>query len=180
MTIYTLLISLASTIGGFSMRFIAQKMSNRTAALIAYVGMAIFCILIYFAYANATLVIVLMVIAQFFYGVSYACNSSLFADVCVYTHWKTGENPSGWISGLQNLPLKVAVFMRAPIINAVLAAVGWQSGVLLEGTARQAMAIPFGLVPGLFCIVGLLLILFGYKLTDAKIKECQKELDARG
>jgi len=180
MTIYTLLISLASTIGGFAMRYIAKAMSNRTASLVAYAGMAIFCIAIYFAYANATLVIILMVIAQFFYGVSYACNSSLFADVCIYTHWKTGENPSGWISGLQNLPLKVAVFLRAPIINAVLAAIGWQSGVLLEGTARQGMAIPFGLVPGVFCVVGLLLILFGYKLTDAKIKECQKELDARG
>ena len=49
--------------------------------------------------------------------------------------------------GLQNLPLKIAVFLRGTILSACLVAVGWKSGVVLEGTARQGMTISFALVP---------------------------------
>lgn len=176
---YSLCIALGATIGAFATRYLAKKLSNRTTTIVAYIGMAVFLALIWVFYDNAILVIVLMTIAQFFYGIAYAASPALYADTVVYATWKSGKNAAGWIMGLQNLPLKVGVFLRGTIVTACLTAVGWQSGVLLEGSARQGMTIALGLVPAILCGVGALLLIFGYKLTREKVAQYQAEIDAK-
>ena len=176
---YALAIALGAIVGAYAMRYIATKISNRTTAIISYAGMAIFLFLIYFCYANATLVIVLMTVAQFFYGIAFGTTQALYADTVVYATWKTGKNAAGWIMGLQNVPLKIAVFLRGAIVSACLVAVGWQSGVVLEGTARQGMTVAFALIPAIFCAVGALLLIFCYMLTKEKVAVLQAEIDAR-
>ncbi len=176
---YSLAISLGAIAGAYVMRYVAQKISSRTTVILSYIGMTVFLLLIYFFYANATMVIILMTIAQFFYGVAYAASPALYADTVVYTTWKTGKNAAGWIMGLQNLPLKVGVFLRGTILGACLTAVGWQSGVVLEGAARQGMTVAFALVPAILCAAGTLLLVFGYKLTREKVAQCQAEIDAK-
>ena len=81
--------------------------------------------------------------------------------------------------GLQNLPLKVGVFMRGVILSACLVAVGWQSGVVLEGAARQGMTIAFAVVPATLCLIGMILLLVGFKITKDKVAQYQAEIDAR-
>lgn len=176
---YLLAVALGAIIGAFSMRYIAKALSSRTTMIIAYAGMAIALFAIYFAYGNAFAVIALMTIAQFFYGMAFAASPALYADTVVYATWKDGKDASGWIMGLQNLPLKVAVFLRGTILSACLVAVGWQSGVALEGTARQGMTIAFALIPAIFCTAGFLLLVFGFKITKEKVVQYQAEIDAR-
>ena len=60
-----------------------------------------------------------------------------------------------------------------------LNAAGWKADVVLEGQARQGMTIAFGLVPAIFCIVGFILILVGYKYSRADVAKAQAEIDAR-
>ena len=179
MVSYSLCIALGAIVGAYIVRFLVQKFAARTITIAAYIGMAVFLFLIYICYANPVLVIALMTCAQFFYGMAFASSPALYADTVVYTTWKTGKNASGWIMGLQNLPLKIAVFLRGAIVSACLVAVNWQSGVLLEGSARQGMTVAFALIPAIFCAVGTLLLVFGYKLTKEKIAQCQAEIDAR-
>ena len=179
MTAYNLAIAIGAILGAYSMRYIAAKLSTRTTTIVAYLGMAIFLFLIYICYANFVVVIALMTVAQFFYGMAFGSTQALYADTVVYATWKTGKNASGWIMGLQNLPLKIAVFLRGTIVAACLAAVGWQSGVVLEGTARQGMTVSFALIPAIFCAVGALLLIFCYKLTREKVAQYQAEIDAK-
>ena len=176
---YALCIAIGAIIGAYSVRYLCAKLSNRTTMIIAYVGMALFLLLIYFCYANSTLVIILMTLAQFFYGMALGTAPALYSDTVVYATSRTGKNASGWIMGLQNVPLKAGVFLRGVIVAACLNAVGWQSGVVLEGTARQGMTVAFALVPAIFCIVGLALLLFAYKLTREKVAEYQAQIDAQ-
>lgn len=176
---YALAIALGAIVGSFATRYIAQALSNRTTTIISFVGMAISLALIYVFYTSYIVVIVLMTIAQFFYGIAYSASPALYADTVVYTTWKTGKNAAGWIMGLQNLPLKVGVFLRGTIVAACLSAVGWQSGAVLEGSARQGMTVALGLVPAILCAVGALLLIFGYKLTREKIAECQAAISAK-
>ena len=178
MTPYLLAIGLAAIVGAFSTRYLAKSLSNRTTAIISFVGMAVSLALIYVAYTSYVAVIALMTLAQFFYGVAYSISPALYADTVVYTTRKTGKNAAGWIMGLQNLPLKVGVFMRGTIVAACLAAVGWQKGIALEGAARQGMTVALGLVPAVLCAIGAVLLVFGYKLTREKIAECQAAIDA--
>ena len=178
MTPYLLAIGLAAIVGSYATRYMAKSLSNRTTAIISFIGMAVALALIYVLYTNAIVVIALMTVAQFFYGVAYSISPALYADTVVYTTHKTGKNAAGWIMGLQNLPLKVGVFMRGTIVAACLAAVGWQKGIALEGAARQGMTVALGLVPAVLCAIGAVLLVFGYKLTREKIAECQAAIDA--
>lgn len=179
MTAYTLCISLGTIVGAYAMRYVAKKLSARTGIIIAFGLMSVSLLAAYFCYANAYLVIILMTLTRAFLGLANASGPALYADTIVYSTWKTGKNAAGWIMGLQNLPLKVAVFLRGTIIGACLAAVGWESGVVLEGTARQGMTVGFALVPAIFCMVGFLLMVFGYKLTKEKVMQYQAEIDAK-
>ncbi len=179
MTTYTLTIAIGAIIGAYVVRFLVQKFDARTITIGAYIGMTVFLFLIYIFYSNAYLVIALMTIAQFFYGMAFASSPALYADTVVYATWKTGKNAAGWIMGLQNLPLKVGVFLRGVILAACLSTVGWQSGVVLEGAARQGMTVAFALVPAIFCAAGALLLIFGYRLTRERIAKYQAEIDAR-
>lgn len=180
MATYLLCTMVAAMIGAFVARFICKKISNRTTMIISYLGMAIFLILIYFMYDNFALVIGLMTIAQFFYGIAFAASPALYADTVTYATWKMGKDASGWIMGLQNLPLKVAVFLRGVIVAACLGAVGWtkEAGVLV-GAAAQGMTLAFALVPGIICAAGALLLVFGYRLTKEKVDQYQTEIEAR-
>jgi len=176
---YALCIAVGAIIGAYSVRYLAAKLSNRTTMIVAYAGMALFLLLIYFCYANSTIVIILMTLAQFFYGMALGVAPALYADTVVYATSRTGKNASGWIMGLQNVPLKAAVFLRGVIVAACLTAVGWKDGVVLEGAARQGMTVAFALVPAIFCIVGLALLLFAYRLTREKVAEYQKIIDQK-
>ena len=179
MTAYTLSISIGTIVGAYSMRHLGKKLDARTSMIVAYSLMAVCLLGAYLCYANAVVVIALMTLTRAFLGLTNAAGPALYADTIVYATWKTGKNAAGWIMGLQNLPLKVAIFLRGTIIGACLAAVGWQSGVVLEGTARQAMTVGFALVPAVFCVVGLLLMAFGYKLTKEKVAQYQAEINAK-
>ncbi len=179
MTPYTLLIAIGAILGAYSVRYLVKKFDARTITIGAYLGMTVFLFLIYIFYGNAYVVIGLMTCAQVFYGIALASSPALYADTVVYATWKTGKNAAGWIMGLQNLPLKIGVFLRGTILSACLVAVGWQKDVVLEGTARQGMTIAFALVPAIFCAVGALLLIFGYKLTKEKVAQYQAEIDAK-
>ena len=176
---YAFSIAVGAIIGAYVVRFLVKKFDARTITIGAYAGMAVFLFLIYIFYSNAVMVIALMTLAQFFYGVAFASSPALYADTVVYATWKTGKNAAGWIMGLQNLPLKVGVFLRGVIVAACLSAVGWQSGVALEGAARQGMTVAFALVPAVFCAAGALLLIFGYRLTRERVAQYQREIDAR-
>ena len=176
---YTLLTSIAGIVGAYCARFIVKKVSTRLAVLTSLGGMAIFLCAEYFLYASPTAVMVCITLAFFFYGMALGSFPGLYADTVVMITAKEGKNPSGWVMGLQNVPLKVGVFLRGVIINACLVAVNWQKGEVLEGTARQGMTVAFGLVPAIFCAVGFILIIIGYKYTRADVAKAQAEIDAR-
>ena len=178
-TTYTLLTSIAGIIGAYVARFIVKKVSTRLAVLTSLGGMAIFLLAEYFLYASPAAVMVCITLAFFFYGMALGSFPGLYADTVVMITAKEGKHPSGWIMGLQNVPLKVGVFLRGVIIAACLNAAGWKEGIVLEGTARQGMTIAFGLVPAIFCIVGFILIIVGYRYTRADVAKAQAEIDAR-
>lgn len=183
MAVYILISSIAAVIGAYVFRYMASKFSSRSSMIFAYIMSAASMILVYFCYNNVTLVIALMSVALFFYGVALAATPALYADTVVYATWKSGKDASGWIMGLQNLPIKIGVFLRGIIIPAALAAIGFSKDMdpkTMSEAARQGMTIAFGLIPGIFCAVGALLLIFGFKLTKEKVLMYQAEINSRG
>jgi len=50
----------------------------------------------------------------------------------------------------------------------------------LPATLQQGVCGAFALWSGIFCAIGLLILVFGYKLTNEKVAQYQAEIDARG
>ncbi len=182
MATYILVTGIAGVLGAYFLRYLSKRFSSRTCTIAAYIVMAVVMITAYFAYSAVTLVIILMAIAIFCYGMTLAAAPALYADTAVYDKWKHGKDASGWIMGLQTLPLKLAIFLKGLILPAVLAAVSFAPTMdpkTMSEAARQGLTTPFTLIPGIFCVVGALLLIFGYKLTKAKVLEYQAEIDKR-
>lgn len=188
--IYILLANIAAVIGAFCSKYFTKALSNRGTIIMAYLIMAAAMIISYIAFQSTTLVVILMIVAQCCYGICYACSPALYADTAVYAEWKTKKNSAGWIMGLQTVPLKVGVIVKATILNACLAAAGYDAilsqingGSLavenIAATSRQAISASFTLWPGIFCAIGALILIFGYRLTKEKVEKYQAEIDAR-
>ena len=187
MATYTLCIALAAMVGAYCMRYMANILSSRTTMILSYIGMAAFLFMVYVGYNNPWMVVAFMTGAFFFYGVALASAPALYADTVTYTTWKTHKNAAGWIMGLQNVPLKVAIFLRGVIIATALGAVAFNAdefkavldgGGVLEASVRQGMTVPFALVPAIFCAVGAVLLIFGFKITKDKVAQYQAEIDS--
>ena len=195
MTIYLLISSLAAVFGSFLAGIIAKKVSSRTMYLGSLIAMAVLFFLAYLCYSQVWVVIILISIAQIFFGCTYAAAPALFGDVAVYAQWKTGKDSRGWIMGLGTVPLKVAIIMKGIFMNACLAAVGYVSQAMANANpsltsqiynvataseqTKRTIAMPFTLIPALALVVGILLFLFGYRLSKAKVTQYQAEIDAR-
>ena len=200
---YILATGIAGVIGAYAAQYIGKAVGNRMAMIISFVCMAVMLIIGYFMYNNATVVFVLITLVNFFYGVAYASSPALYADAVIYSEWKTKKNAAGWISGLQNLPLKVAVMTRGIIVNACLAAGAFDvlKFKLIAKTAaaatpeqlaaaealasdpakveglKRAISMGFMLIPAIALIIGLVFLLFGYTLNKEKIAQYQAEID---
>lgn len=188
-TNYMLLANLMGVIGAFAARFLAKKLTSRGAMIAAYAWMAALMIVSYFLYATPIAVFVLMIAAQFGYGVAYAASPALYADTAIYARWKSGKDSTGFIMGLQNVPLKIGVLVKSVLLNTALALAGYDAYkaaidakdlAALPETLKQGVCGAFSLWSGIFCAIGLLILVFGFKLTKEKVEQYQAEIDARG
>lgn len=179
---YILITSIAGTVGAYLFRYTSKTISSRTSMIVAYAVAAICMILVYFLYSSTAIVILLMTIALFCYGVQFAAAPALYADTVIYATWKSGKDASGWIMGLQVLPLKAAVLLRGTLVPAALAAAGYSPDLdpaTMSEAARQGLTVSFALIPGIFLAVGAVLLIFGFRLTKDKVLKYQAEINAR-
>ena len=179
---YILVSNILCVVGSYFAKTLAKTLTTRTTTIVTFLAMAVVLIAANFTYSNVMLVIVLMSIAQFGYGVAYACTPALYADTIIYSEWKTGKNATGWISGLQNVPLKVGVMTRGIIINACLAIGAFSSSIdpaaATEGL-KKAICMAFMVVPALALVVAGVLLLIGFRITKEKVEQYQAEIAAR-
>lgn len=116
---YILVTNIFCVVGAYLSKTLSNKFTTRTTTIGVMAIQAVLLIVSYFMYNNVMVVIVLMSIAMFGYGITYACTPALYGDTIVYSEWKTGKNAAGWISGLQNVPLKVSIMTRGIIFPRV-------------------------------------------------------------
>ena len=143
---------------------------------------AILLIVSFLFYQNVTLVIVLMSVAMFGYGITYACTPALYGDTIVYSEWKTGKNATGWISGLQNVPLKVSIMTRGIIISACLSLGAFNPNINPADASvelQRAISLGFMVIPAIALIIAVIALTFGFKPTREKVNQYTAEIAAR-
>ena len=181
--VYILVSNLLGVFAAYMSRKAASKFSARGTMIAAYVGMVVVLMVSFLFYTNVWLVMVMMSLAQAFSMLTTACSPMLYADCCIYSEYKTGTNATGAIMGLVNLPLKVGVVLRSIIIGACLAIGGFDPNTTtvenVTTEIQHGIAMGFSLIPGICLAVGVLLMVFCYRLTKDKVNECSAEIARR-
>lgn len=179
---YILVTNIFCVIGAYLSKTLSNRFSTRNTTIGVMAIQAALLIVSYLFYNNVTLVIILMSVAMFGYGITYACTPALYGDTIVYSEWKTGKNAAGWISGLQNVPLKVSIMTRGIIISACLAMGGFSSDIDPAAASvelKNAISIGFMVIPAIALIIAVLALVFGFKLTRDKVNQYTAEIAAR-
>lgn len=179
---YILVTNIFCVIGAYVSKVLSNKFSTRTTTIGVMAIQAVLLVICFLFYNNSTLVIVLMSIALFGYGITYACTPALYGDCIVYSEWKTGKNAAGWISGLQNVPLKVSIMTRGIIISACLAAGAFSADIdpaAASDTLKRWICVGFMIIPAVALVVAVIALLFGFSLTKDKVVKYQSEIAAR-
>lgn len=179
---YILVTNIFCVIGAYLSKTLSNKFSTRSTTIGVMAIQAVLLIISYLFYSNTTLVIILMSIALFGYGITYSCTPALYGDTIVYSEWKTGKNAAGWISGLQNVPLKVSIMTRGIIISACLSLGNYTSGLTAADVTvelKNAICLGFMIIPAVILVIAVLALLFGFKLTRDKVNQYAAEIAAR-
>ncbi len=182
MATYILISNILCVIAAYCFKYLAKAISARTTAIVTFFAMAAACLIAYTNYESMIFVVVLMSVAQFGYGIAYAATPALYADTVVYAEWKTGKNAAGWISGLQNVPLKVAILTRGIIINACLAIGSFAADIdpaAASPELKRAVCLAFIVIPAVALLIAAVVMLFGFRLTKDKVVQYQNEIAAR-
>ena len=190
---YIFVSNIACVVGAYLSAPISRLLkSARNAMIAAFAFMAVMMLIAYFNLFNPMMVIVFMSLSLLGYGITYSCSTAMYADTVVYNEWKNRTNAAGWINGLQLFPLKIGFMARGILIPFVLAAVGFTTaadmapftvaGATLTAeyvAFQQGLGIAFMLIPTALVVLAAILLLVGYHLTPAKLKEYQAEIDTR-
>lgn len=179
---YILISNIFCVVGSYLAKNLARKTSTRNAAIYTFFAMAAVLLVANFTYTNIWMVIILMSVAQFGYGIAYSCTPALYADTIVYSEWKTGKNATGWISGLQNVPLKVGVMTRGIIITACLGMANFSPDIDPSAASvglQKGICVAFMVIPAIALVIAALLLIFGFRLTKDKVEQYQAEIAAR-
>ena len=179
---YILVTNIFCVVGAYLSKALSNKFTTRTTTIGVMAIQAVLLIVSYVFYNNVTLVIVLMSVAMFGYGITYACTPALYGDTIVYSEWKTGKNAAGWISGLQNVPLKVSIMTRGIITNACLAMGGFSAAINASEASeglKNAISIGFMVIPAIALIIAVLALIFGFRLTKDKVNQYAAEIASR-
>ena len=182
LTTYILISNIFCVVGSYLAKSVAKKFYTRTGTIGTFILMAAVMIAANFLYTNVWLVVFLMSLAQLGYGIAYACTPALYSDTIIYSEWKTGKNATGWISGLQNVPLKVGVMLRGISISACLAIAHFTPGMdASQATVelQKGICLGFMIIPACALLLSAVILLFGFKITREKVEQYRAEIDAR-
>lgn len=182
MAIYLLLANFCAVIGAYAMSIFAKPLGVRNTALLSFFAMGSLLVATRFAIGSPILVLGLLTGAQFFFGIVYSVVPALYSDTVVYSEWKTGKNATGWIMGLSNMPLKLAVVTRGALVTGVLAMAGFSANIdpaAATDALKSGIANVFVTIPGIAVLVGAVILFFGYRLTKEKVEHYQGEIESR-
>ena len=181
-SLYLLISNIMALLGSFLSKYVANKLSTRTASIIGFFALGGFILVSRLCLNSIWGILILLSCAQFFLGFLYALISALYSDTVVYSEWKTGSNASGWIMGLMNLPLKIGNLIKGAIIPMALAAASFSPDINPAAASpelKAAISNIFITFPGVTVLIGGLLLLVGYRLTREKVNQYQIEINER-
>lgn len=114
----------------------------------------------------------LIVLGQYLFFVFLA---NYAQDVGEYDLWKTGKDNRAVALGIINMPIKIGIILGGAIATYGLSLIGYSAGMEVTDAFVSNFMVIIGVIPAAILVVSTLVMLFGYKISDADAAKYTKE-----
>lgn len=154
---------------------VAGKVGKKMTFVIGCVIAALGFIIIGFSKSSTTMFIVGNSVFNFGYFLFFGFAANFAQDVGEYGLWKTGKDNRALALGILNMPMKIGMIVGGAIGSFGLASIGYVAGMKITPEFLSKFMVLTGYVPAALIIVSAIIILFGYKISDADAAKYAKE-----
>lgn len=171
MTLSVVVGFVGSLLAPFLVTKTGKKMIFVIGNIIGVIGFAVIAL----SLSSAVLFIVgysLIVFGQYLFFVFLA---NYAQDVGEYNLWKTGKDNRAVALGIINMPIKIGIILGGAIATYGLSIIGYSAGMTPTPEFLTNFMVIVGVIPAVILVVAALVMLIGYKITDADAEKYTKE-----
>jgi len=157
------------------------KLVGRKAAVIILFGSALFFTssFYFFKPENLTLILTFQILGSITGGPVSALLWVLYADTADYSEWKTGRRATGLVFSASIMSTKVGWAVGSMIAAFILSLTGFIPNVIQNIDVQSGLKAMMSIIPAGAGLIGLIILVFFYKLDEPLMKQIKSELDTR-
>ena len=181
MTTSTIAAIVAYLLGPWVWKLLKSKKKLIILSMISYFAGFFLCYLIVLfkgSISNLTFLIIIN-IAIILFDLHGAIKPTIYMDVAEYGYNKTGKDALPFMMSFTNVSFKIAIAVSGGALGLALSSIGYVAGA--EATPELVKSLTFIVmaIPSFCFLIAGLIFIFGYKLTDEKVKELMEENNKR-
>lgn len=157
------------------------KKVGRKAAVIILFGAALFFTssFYFFKPENLTLILTFQILGSITGGPVSALLWVLYADTADYSEWKTGRRATGLVFSASIMSTKVGWAVGSMIAAFILSLTGFIPNVIQNLDVQSGLKAMMSIIPAGAGLIGLIILVFFYKLDEPTMKKVKEDLDER-
>ena len=164
-------------VGSFIAARVAKAIGTKNATLLGVGGWAVIWGVCFFLQPGFIALNVLLFASQVLFGLAYGLSANLYSMCATWSHWKSGENTIGTTMSIMTVAVKLGVMLRAMILPAALAAVGYvSSATVFDAAAVAGINQVYFLLPFALLLISLVPLVFLFKIKDADVVRMNEEI----
>lgn len=167
-------------VGSFIAARVAKMIGTKQTTILGVGGWAVIWAVCFFLQPGYVALNVLLFVSQVLFGLAYGLSANLYSMCATWSYWKSGENTVGTTMSIMTVSVKLGVTLRAMILPAALAAVGYVStATVFDAAAIAGINQVYFLLPLALLVVSLIPFIFLFKIKDSDVTRMNEEIAAR-
>ena len=169
---HMLIIGFGGLAGASLVRLMGNRVKNsKSVLLVLYILVAVSLLSIQIWSTNVFYFLGIGAVVSILTGMTSPFELTLYIDTAEHYRQKTGQDATGFIMGLSNLPVKFASIIKSTLIPLALMASGYVANAEPTPEIRRAIVNAYSLLPAVFPVLGFVLLGFFYKTGDRAVAE---------
>ena len=169
---HMLIIGFGGLAGASLVRLLGNRVKNaKSVLLVLYVLVAASLLSIQIWSNSVFYFLGIGAIVSILTGMTSPFELTLYIDTAEHYRRKTGNDATGFIMGLSNLPVKFASIIKSTLIPMALMLSGYVANAEPTPQIRQAIVNAYSLLPAVFPVLGFILLAFFYKTENPAAAE---------
>ncbi len=171
--------TIATILGAVLTKYFSKTLDKKNVYSWFLISSSVFSMIFFFLRPQDVILIFLInILVSFFFGPVSVLQWAIYADVADYSEWKNNRRATGLVMAASLFALKLGLTFGGAFVGWMLAYYGFVANQAQTATALTGIMMLMSVFPGLFGIIGGLLMLF-YPLTNKMMDKIEVDLRER-